>query len=244
MYQEQVAARALDHPPLAVGQQAFIGVQLRQFVTGQYLLQAVEVLDAGQAWIAAQGGGAAREAQAFRRDHRARQVTHDAAHLHVRGRTIAASARAPGEQDLDHTMRLLADQAPHLEVQPLFIGGRQSQACAAGTQAGHVALPVACLSCPHTKGLEQAVSELQAAIAEGDVVLFDAVDQVVHRRGHAFSSRSASSRPRALARVSSSSRSGRESATMPAPARRLSRSPSRTRVRIRMFRSILPSRLR
>jgi len=54
----------------------------------------------------------------------------------------------------------------------------------------------------------------------------------------------AASSPRALARVSSSSRSGSESATMPAPARKLSCRAESVIERMRMLRSSRPSRVR
>ena len=53
----------------------------------------------------------------------------------------------------------------------------------------------------------------------------------------------ARSMPRALARVSASSRSGLESATMPAPVRKRRLPPSSSALRIRMLRSRSPSRL-
>src|SRR5690606_24812938 len=55
---------------------------------------------------------------------------------------------------------------------------------------------------------------------------------------------SARSSPRALARVSSSSRSATESTTIPAPARSETVVPSCTRVRMRMLRSRSPLRSR
>ena len=62
--------------------------------------------------------------------------------------------------------------------------------------------------------------------------------------GHGVSMPSARNKPRALCRVSCSSRLGSESATMPAPARKRRLSPSSIKVRIRMLLSSVPSWLR
>jgi len=64
---------------------------------------------------------------------------------------------------------------------------------------------------------------------------------IAERGDHSASGINAFTRPRALARVSSSSRCGSESATMPAPARNSMQSAVIVRLRIRMFRSICPS---
>src|SRR4030095_14654000 len=95
------------------------------------------------------------------------------------------------------------------------------------------------------RAFEQAVAVVQAAILHCDrlqrIRRADAVDQNGSR--HA-STPSARSTPRAFARVSSSSRSGIESATMPAPARSVSARPCSCSERIRIFMSMLPSRFR
>src|SRR5579862_936352 len=90
---------------------------------------------------------------------------------------------------------------------------------------------------PH--GLEYAIAVLQSTIAAIDGTRPATVDPRAH--SGALSARSI---PSALARVSASSCSGLESATMPAPARKASEPPVAVMVRIRMLRSQLPSRFR
>src|SRR5690606_8612545 len=95
------------------------------------------------------------------------------------------------------------------------------------------------------QGLEQAVAVGHGAVAGGDGVDFALAAEDAHAHPGTPSARSM---PRALARVSSSSRSGSESATMPAPVRKRSRLPpgapgSSSALRIRMLRSRSPSRL-
>ena len=85
---------------------------------------------------------------------------------------------------------------------------------------------------------EQAVAITEAAVEHADPIRGHTADQQPRR--HQPGAPSARSRPRALARVSSSSAWASESATMPAPARRLTRSPVKARVRIRMFKSSSP----
>ena len=95
------------------------------------------------------------------------------------------------------------------------------------------------------RGLEHAIAVLKTAILHCDrvqrIVGTETVDENSCR--HA-STPSARSTPRAFARVSSSSRSGMESATMPAPARNVSSRPLSCSERIRIFMSMLPSRFR
>ena len=90
--------------------------------------------------------------------------------------------------------------------------------------------------------LEQPVAVVQSAIEDTDGLCLVAIDQD-QRRAHCTAPRAASS-PRALARVSSSSRCGSESATMPAPARKVSSRPLSVIVRIRMVRASSPVRVR
>src|SRR4029077_10281639 len=93
-------------------------------------------------------------------------------------------------------------------------------------------------------GLKQTVAEMKTPLERGDCPGRAAVDphQLRNSRsrerlrapGRHCRSPSAARSPRALARVSSSSRSGSESATMPAPARNVSCCALRVMVRMRM----------
>ena len=80
--------------------------------------------------------------------------------------------------------------------------------------------------------------------ASGDPRMNGVIITVDEHSGRHGSTPTARSTPRAFARVSSSSRSGIESATMPAPARTVSSEPPSCSVRIRIFMSMLPSRFR
>src|SRR5690606_33114293 len=92
---------------------------------------------------------------------------------------------------------------------------------------------------PATAGdrLKETIAIVQAAIEHGHALRRHAVDQhAVRSAAHTSVSADAKAArsPRALARVSSSSRSGIESATMPPPARRSTRRPLTVIVRMRM----------
>src|SRR6185437_6414301 len=120
----------------------------------------------------------------------------------------------------------------------------QREAGAARTETAEVAGEQARAAIQARDGLEQAVAVVQAAVEGRDRARLAPVDPHHFRlEAHARLS-SAARRPRALARVSSSSRSGSESATMPAPARNATWAPLTVMVRMRMLRSSRPSRVR
>src|ERR1700686_2478875 len=158
----------------------------------------------------------------------------------VAGRSVAATSRgATRHDDLDHTALLSGREPAYLAAQRLEFPEWQAQPLAALLQTLEVQWQPARLPLATGDGLEQTVAVLQPAVAAGNAVTGAAIDQ---RRAHP--SAGAASRPRALARVSASSRCHSESATMPAPVRNSTLRSCSVRLRIRIFKSMEPSALR
>ena len=133
------------------------------------------------------------------------------------------------------------DEIARLGGDDAFVGQGDPKTLRAPTQATPMRVPPHGPPLVHEQGFEQAV-----AIGESAIVCRDAIDAATAAQDaqvHASPPR-ARNKPRALCRVSCSSRSASESTTMPAPARNCSSRPCNQALRIRMFRSMSPSRLR
>ena len=147
---------------------------------------------------------------------------------------VAAPATAAGENEFDHAIAVALRQTCHI-FQPLRRPRwHQTQTTATLLQARQVKIPQAGPAITQGQGLEQAVAIVQAAVVQRQAVTPLTVDQCLAHTPSALI------KPRALARVSSSSRWATESATRPAPARNHRRRPCCCRVRMRILRSMSP----
>src|SRR6185437_11578186 len=166
----------------------------------------------------------------------------------------AHSGRTAGHDQLDDRAVLRRGEARNLLAQPLRRGRWEAERATAPCQPLKMQVEEPRAAMQAGDRLEEAVAEVQAAVEHGKTAGARAVDQGRDRciavacalRDHAAApargaSPKAASSPRALARVSSSSRSGSESATIPAPARNSIMRPARVIVRMRMLKSMPPS---
>ena len=165
-----------------------------------------------------------------------RMGLHDAPRLRRLRSGIAAPAAAGRDDPLDHGPFPSVHDPAGLLAQCFLVGMRQSQHIAAHAQARQMPLEPRTRAVEGRQGLEQAVAASQAAIVE-----WQGLGRLAVHQHHAAAASSAFSSPRALWRVSSSSRSGTESITRPAPARRTTSSSCTVMVRMRIFRSRSPS---
>ena len=157
-------------------------------------------------------------------------------------RITPGHGRTARHQHFDDGARRLRGQRPHLGLECPAAGCLEAEPLGACGEPLEVQLEKPRRAVHAADRLEQAVAEMQPAIERRHLARGAAVDP--HElRVHGKPPRAASS-PRALARVSSSSRSGSESATMPAPARKLSCRAESVIERMRMLRSSRPSRVR
>ncbi len=170
------------------------------------------------------------------------ECRHDARRLRCHGQRVTALADAAGQRNAHYRVRHVARNLQHFAPQLCRIGHRHPQAITTFRESPHVARPQRRRRTDQTDAFEQAIAIGETAVQRRDLFRHHTVDQ--HARVHQSGTPSARSRPRALARVSSSSLVATESATMPAPARRLTSLPARVRVRIRMFKSSSPLRSR
>src|SRR5262245_37733106 len=129
----------------------------------------------------------------------------------------SAHAHAARDDDLDHRPLLVARQRVNLTSQQLPFRRSNPQTRATAAETLQVQPETPGLTVEPGDSREQTVAVVQPAIARVDLCSRPAVDE--DARAHQSRTPRARNRPRAFARVSASSRSGSESATMPAPAR-------------------------
>src|SRR5262249_7658504 len=152
------------------------------------------------------------------------------------------------EQQLHDGAGCTRGELPHFARKLGACAKAEPEPLATCSQPLQVALEQTWVTARAGDGLEQTITVMQPTIEHRNCSAWLPdrlpVDedplQVLHQRGPSSAARS----PRALARVSSSSRSGSESATMPAPARKERSQPRSVMVRIRILRSRRPSRVR
>ena len=135
-------------------------------------------------------------------------------------RPVAALAEAARQDDL-HDTAGLGRNVGDVRAHRVEIRCRETEGAGAVDQALEVPVEKARATGHDRKGLEQSVTVEQAAVQRVDGGAGAAIDEDARH----CALPSARNSPLAFARVSSSSRSGTESATMPAPARS-STSPS------------------
>ena len=188
-----------------------------------HLLEAVQVLEPGEPRIEAERRVAQPHDDAVVRIvARLRRRRHDdARHGRVGRRTVAARPGSARDHELDRRRRRGRSARARTRSRS---GPGPAPACRAGGRPPRAA-PCAARSGARGRSVaaivsNKAVAVLQAAVVHRDGRGLDAVHQ--SPSDHALLP-SARSRPRALARVSSNSDSGRESATMPAPVRNSTR---------------------
>ena len=249
--EEHVAHGARDQRAAAREQERLGNPRIVPLQAREDLLQAVQVLDAGERGIL--GESQVRDAHAHPIALRGRVFAapgvaqQQARGLLVAAHAITARARRPAGDDELHDRAPAGGGGGDLGAQLAGLRDRDPEALAALRQALQVQTEETCpaLRCRH--GLKQPVAVLQSAVEDRHLRGLDAVNPgtlgQTRERTHGRAPRAAS-RPRALARVSSSSRAGSESATIPAPAWNCTRSPSSVMVRMRMLRSSLPSTVR
>ena len=226
---------------MAIAQHALGDRRIVPLGACQHLLQPIQMLDAGQTWLLGQAQPAQPHAHAMNRrltHRRRRERGHHAGGSWRCRRRIAALADAARHGNAHHGTRHVRPDPLRFVPELVRVRCGNQQALAAGCQSLHVPCPQRRTRADQADAFEQAVAVSKAAIEHADPLRGHAVDQQPRR--HQPGAPSARSRPRALARVSSSSAAASESATMPAPARRLTRSPVKARVRIRMFKSRSP----
>ncbi len=218
---EHVRHRSTDDVTGAVEHQAFRDRGIGPFAACQHLLESIEMLESREDRILAERRAAVAHGDAgrgpFRRMVRPIRETHDARRHCGCGRPVTARAYAARDDELEYAAcdraRLLHELLCHLCLVDSF----DPEARTAAQQALEVVCEAPDLPVNHGHGFKEAISILQAAIARRDRGLLAPVhpDAIAH-----CSCPSARMSPRALARVSSSSRCGSLSATMPAPARK------------------------
>ena len=175
------------------------------------------------------------QAQGFGHPRRQRVCAENASGR-PRDRQIAPSRFAAGQDNLQHLWSGI-EQFLRGGMNHAFIGQCQTKATCAALQPPPMRRPPGQITTAGSQGFEQAIAIHQATILRRQG--FNAVVAAENNRAHSTAP-IARSRPLALARVSCSSWSGLESATMPPPARNCSLSPCNHRLRIRMFRSMSP----
>src|SRR6185436_17234667 len=244
--QEDVARRAAHQLPFRVEHQPVDDTFVVPLRLGQHLFETVEMLDPRQARIASE----ARLAPTQRKSRagglrRCWVERNDARRLALRRWSIAAWPDTARHDDLQYGALGRSAEALHVRAQHGTVRRYDAEPFAAERKASQVLLEKSHASLRQQRSLEDTVAVVETAILHSDRVQrigrADAVDEDCSR--HA-STPNARNTPRAFARVSSSSRSAIESATMPAPARKLSARPSSCSERIRIFMSMLPSRFR
>ena len=156
------------------------------------------------------------------------------------GHRVATAPATSRHDELDHSPFMTPADLVDLVLQQPVVGRRNGETLTAFREPVKVIIEEADPSFGQRHSFKQTVAEMQTAVTCVYGVGRCAVDQP----HGSFPMSSALIMPFAFERVSASSFSGSESATMPPPARRLSTSPSRTMVLIRIFRSRLPSRFR
>src|SRR5579862_876834 len=170
---------------------------------------------------------------------RCRIPQQDLGRLLIAARPVAARRGAAARHDeLDQCGRIPRNELLDLFTQGLHVGCAEPEAFAALRQALEMQSDEACPAALTGDGLEEPVTVVQAPIERTQ--LRDRLAVHEQEIGPHAASKTASM-PRALARVSSSSRCGSESATMPAPARSSMRPGATVIVRIKMLRSSVPS---
>src|SRR5260221_4947397 len=183
----------------------------------------------------------------------------DACGLFIAGRTIASpGCDAPRQHQLHQRARAALQQGPRFRPQEFPVGPGDVKPRAAGAEARQVALKPARPPLLAAQGLEQPIPVLEPAIMDRDHRLRHAVHERwalagtrlrlrqrgTHPPASTVSPPKARNMPRALERVSASSRCQSESATMPAPARNCSSRPRSVAVRISMLKSMSPLQFR
>src|SRR5688572_16247408 len=138
----------------------------------------------------------------------------DSMGLRVRLWTISPPARSSRNDDLQNTFTMCAAQGRNIRCE--FDRKVDSQSIASVAQSLQVRIEKAHLAVSHQRSLEKSIAVIEAAIVHGHCVcrILDRDTVVQSARCHGASPVRARSTPRALARDSSSSRSGIESATI------------------------------
>ncbi len=244
--EKHVAHGTADDPAVCIQCEAFEHGLVVPFVARQHLFQAVQCLDAGQLRLSreprvAQSQGDAVAVPGIRQALRVRD-TGDQARGRAAGAPIAAWPLPGGQQELRDApaaVRLRpGERRLQFGAQRRLVRRRQPEPCRPRLQPLDMVIPQARRAVPDRDRFEQPVAVLKRPIVGGDRLAGPSVPEPL---GHTESDLSM---PSAFARVSASSARGSESATMPAPARRLRTLPCSTMVRIRILRSRLPSRFR
>src|SRR6185295_6676237 len=239
-----------DHLPRGGEHQALEGLRIAAPKTGKNVFEPVEMLDTGERRKSRQRQAGNRDVDTARQeiafDRCCRPQGDDAPRaLLARGPITAANRAAPRDHDLQHGQRRCHRSrmrdlgAQRITCRKIDLQGFESASQAIEMQAEKSRHAIA-----HQDGLEHAVTILQAAIVRGHLVAGDTVDPTTHllvRLDFTHVDSNARSMPSALARVSSISRCGIESATIPPPARNSIWSPRSVMVRIRMLKSASPS---
>ena len=239
-HQEDIARRALDDFTFGVQHQSFLKLfGGAEFGACQHLFDPVEMFDSRQRRIAREARRAYVQRDRAGNGFRPGMQRHQSARHRRNRRTIPAPPAAPSKHELYDRAFVAICQLTDLAFQDRARWRLDPQPCRAEREPLQMIIETQGAARAHRDGLEQSVAIGKAAIVRGHGIVPFPVDQ-----DHRPSSPSASSNPRALARVSASSASGTESATMPAPARRLSSLPDFTNERMRMLRSMSPSLFR